>query len=126
MEINESAMHEHGCSACGNEICYFKSLALSSILTLKYYFTETTKSILLPSRQTISFFFYLVVLIDTFPSIISQDLYSDMQRIEDWTLDFNLAEITQIRDLPGQFGACAQQCENGLLTKLGRKHRGDW
>ena len=50
-----------------------------------------------------------------FPSIISQDLYSDMQRIDDCPLECNLAEITQIRDLPGQFGACAQQCESGLL-----------
>ena len=38
-----------------------------------------------------------------------------MQRIEDCPLDFNLVEITPIRDLPGQFGACAQQCESGLL-----------
>ena len=43
---------------------------------------------------------------------MSQDLYSDMQRIEDCPLDCNLAEITPIRDLPGQFGACAQQCEH--------------
>ena len=63
-----------------------------------YYYTEAIKSIFTPSRETI--FFYLVVLIDTFPTIISQDLYSDMQRIEACPLDCNLAEITPIRDLP--------------------------
>ena len=38
-----------------------------------------------------------------------------MQRTKDCPLDCNLAEITPIRDLPGQFGACAQQCETSLL-----------
>ena len=42
---------------------------------------------------------------------------SDMQRIEDCPLDCNLAEIMPIQDLPGQFGACAQQCESGLLIR---------
>ena len=55
-------------------------------------------------------------LTDTFSSIISQDIYSNRQHIEDCPFDCNLAEITLIRDLPGQFGACAQQCESGLLA----------
>ena len=63
---------------------------------------------------------------DMFQSIISEDLFSDMQCIEGCipppppppphTLDFNLAEVTPIRDLPGQFGTCAQQCESGQLS----------
>ena len=40
-----------------------------------------------------------------------------MQRIEDCPLDCTLAEITPIQDLPGQLGACAQQCESGLLDQ---------
>ena len=31
------------------------------------------------------------------------------------SLDCNFAEITPTGDLPGQFGACAQQCETSLL-----------
>ena len=41
----------------------------------KYYHTEAIKSIFTPSRETISFFIKLF-LIDTFPTTISQDLYS--------------------------------------------------
>ena len=61
------------------------------------------------------FFFFLFYLIDIFSSFSSEDLYSDMQRIKDCRLDCNLVEITPIRDLLGQFGACAQQYESGLL-----------
>ena len=40
-----------------------------------------------------------------------------MQPFEDCPLDCYLAETTPIQDLPGQFGACAQQCETSLLSK---------
>ena len=80
MEINESVMHEHGCFACGKRsLCYFKSLALSSILILKYYYKINYDTF---EEADFIFFIYLF-LIDTFPSIISRDLYSDMQCIED-------------------------------------------
>ena len=35
-------------------------------------------------------------------------------------LDYNLDEITPIRDLPGHFGTCAQQCETSLLRSVSR------
>ena len=65
----------------------FKSLG--SILTFNST-DEAIKSILTPSRKTISFFFIL------FPSVISEDLYFDMLGIEDCSLDRNLPEITPI------------------------------
>ena len=40
----------------------------------------------------------------TFILIISEDLYSDMQHIEDCPLNYYLAEIKTIQDLAGQFG----------------------
>ena len=59
--------------------------------------------------------FSFLYLIDMFPSIIFQDLYSDTQRIEECPLDCNLTEITPIQDLPGQVGSCAQQSETSLF-----------
>ena len=58
-----------------------------------------------------------------FSSTISQDLNSDMQCIENCPLDCNLAEITPNRVLPGQFGACAQQCESGLMVDFALKNQ---
>ena len=49
--------------------------------------------------------------------VIFEDLYSIMKCIEDDLLDCNLAEITPIRDLSEQFGACAQQFETSVLLK---------
>ena len=51
----------------------------------------------------ISFLFILLYSNDIFTSIIPENLYSDIHRIEDCPLNCNLAEITQIRYLPGQF-----------------------
>ena len=66
-------------------------------------------------REDNFIFFILLYLIDMFPSIIFKDLYSNMQSIEDCPLDCNLTEMTPILDLPGQFGACTQQCETSLF-----------
>ena len=52
-----------------------------------------------------------------FPSIIFDDLHFNVQRIDDCSLDCNLAEITSIRDLPGQFGACAQNVKPVYLIE---------
>ena len=61
MEINAKDMHEHGCLHSVNEIfVLFQVSSSKQNFDFKYYLTEGIKSILTPSRKTISFF-YLVV-----------------------------------------------------------------
>ena len=71
-----------------------KEMTLNELLKLTTLWT--TGPSLIPESKKILFFFIMLYLIDMFPTIIFEDLYSNKPPIEDYPLDCKFAEIMPI------------------------------